>query len=148
MDKTVQMLRHALGIGLVWTLVWGLFLVIVGLAIAIAQPHSIGPGEGPLVAAAVLGPMGLFSGIAFGILLKLGGRGRTSLEQPLTRVVAWGVLGTAIVQLAYLDHGDLGLVANIQEALLFSAFGGLVTIVWFLMARGWSQWRATARSSA
>jgi hypothetical protein len=38
-------------------------------------------------------------------------------------------------RLAYLGHGDQGLAANIKMALLFTACGGVVTLVWFAIAR-------------
>lgn len=79
----------------------------------------------------------LFSGVAFGTLLSIGDRGRTIAGLSLIRVAGWGTLGCAIVQLAYLNHGDVGLAANIKMALLFCAFGGGVTVVRLVMARRW-----------
>jgi hypothetical protein len=70
--------------------------------------------------------MGFLSGLAFaGLLFAFGGAGAS-----LFRAVGRGVFGTALVQLAYLGHGDQGLLANLQMALLFSAIGGLVTMAW------------------
>ena len=88
---------------------------------------------------AIFGPMGLLTGIAFAVLLTLRANGRKVLDLPLIRVACWGTLSTAVVQLAYLGHGDAGLAANIQMALLFAAFGGVVTTVWLVMARRWSR---------
>ena len=82
----------------------------------------------------IFGPMGLFSGVAFGILLSLARRARTAGDRSPIYVAAWGMLGCAIVQLGYLGHGDQGLAANIMMALLFSAVGGVVTLVWLVMA--------------
>ena len=56
---------------------------------------------------------------------------------PPIHVAAWGMLGCAIVQLGYLGHGDQGLAANIMMALLFSAVGGVVTLMWLVMAGPW-----------
>lgn len=64
------------------------------------------------------------------------------MQLSLFRAVLWGVVGTAIVQLGYLGHGDLGLVANIPMALVLAAFGGLVAAIWLFMARRWSRWRS------
>ncbi len=47
------------------------------------------------------------------------------------------MLGCAIVQLGYLGHGDQGLAANIMVAALFSAVGGVVTLMWLVMVRPW-----------
>ena len=38
----------------------------------------------------------------------------------------WGVAGTAIVQQAFLGHGDAGLAADTQMALVMSGFGGII----------------------
>ena len=56
------------------------------------------------------------------------------------------MIGSAIVQLAYLNHGDVGLAANIRMALLFCAFGGVVTMVWVVMARRWSRFGNTGQA--
>lgn len=148
MNNVISTLRRVSGIGLAWAILWLAFWAIVGVIIGIVDPDSIDPGEGPMVVAAILGPMGLFSGVAFGILLSIGGRGRTAIDLSLIRVAGWGILGSAIVQLAYLDHGDLDLAANIKMALLFCAFGGVVTMVWLVMARRWSHWRSSPQSSS
>ena len=132
------------GIGLTWGIVWLAFWTIVFGIIAVVDPDSIDPGEGPMLMVAILGPMGLLTGVAIGILLSIGSRGRSILDVPLSRVAGLGVVGTAIVQLAYLGHGDASLLANIQMALLFSAFGGVVTTVWLVMARRWSHGRDTS----
>jgi hypothetical protein len=101
-----------------------------------------------MTAGAFFGPMGFFSGVAFGLLLSIGGRGRPLFERSLARVAGSGILGTAIVQVAYLGHGDAGLAANIQMALLFAAFGGVVAIVWLAMARSWTRRRSSQPSAS
>jgi hypothetical protein len=132
-----------LGIGLSWGILWLSFWGIVGLVIGVVDPDSIDPGEEWLIVA-VFGPMGLFSGIVLGILLSIAERGRTLLDHSVMRVAGWGTLASAIVQSAHLGHGDRGLAANIKMALLFSAIGGIVTIVWLLTARSWWRRRRTA----
>ena len=62
--------------------------------------------------------------------------------------VVFMILGSAIVQMAYLGHGDAGLVANIKMALLFSAIGGVIAIAWLAIARAWLHWRSRPRVSA
>ena len=131
-------LRRVVGIGAGWAIVWLLFWTVVGLTIAAVDPDSIDPGE-PVMMVVILGPMGLLSGIVFAVLLSIRDRGRTEAGFSVMRSVGSGILGCAIVQVAYLGHGDQGLAANIQVALLFSGFGGLVTMVWLVMARGWSR---------
>lgn len=138
MNNVVSTLRRVLGIGLARAILWLAFWAIAGVIIGIVDPDSIDPGGGPMVMVAIFGPMGLFSGVAFGLLLSIGGRGGTTIDLSLLRAAGWGILGTAIVQLAYLGHGDHGLAAHIKMALLFSVFGGVVTMVWLVMARRWS----------
>jgi hypothetical protein len=64
----------------------------------------------------------------------------------VTRAARWGFLGTAIAQLVYLNHGDLGLVSNIKMALMFSAFGGAVAMVWLVTARRLSKTTLSKRA--
>ena len=137
--------RRVLGIGLAWALVWLAFWTIVGVMIGIVDPDSIDPGE-PMGMVAVFGPMGLFTGVVFGLLVSIGRGGRTTRDLSLLRAAGWGILSTALVQVAYLGHGDQGLAANITMALLFSAFGGVVTMVWLVMARRWSHGRSSRQS--
>jgi hypothetical protein len=130
--------RRVFGIGVVWAVLWLAFWGIVAGVIAVLDPDSIDPGE-PLMFVFVFGPMGLLTGVAFGILLTIREKGRIVVDLPMARVAGWGILSTAVVQLAYLGHGDAGLAANIMMALLFAAFGGVVTAVWLVMARRWSR---------
>ena len=130
--------RRVFGIGVAWAVLWLAFWGIVVGVIAVLDPDSIDPGE-PLMFVAIFGPMGLLTGIAFGILLTIREHGRTARDLPLMRAAGWGILSTAIVQVAYLGHGDAGLAANIKMALLFAAFGGVVTTAWLVMARRWSR---------
>ena len=108
----------------------------VGTTIAILDPDSIDPGEGTMFIV-IFGPMGFFSGVAFGIIASIDGHWTGIAGRSLIRVAGWGILGSAIVQLAYLGHGDVGLAANLKMALLFTALGGAVTVVWLLIARNW-----------
>ena len=66
-----------------------------------------------------------------------------TLRRSLRRGIGCGLLGTAIVQVAYLGHGDQGLAANIQMALVFCVLGGLIAMAWLVMARQWSRWRSS-----
>jgi hypothetical protein len=80
-----------------------------------------------------MGPMAFFSGLAFAFLFL---RNR-AMSPSLVRAIGYGILGAAIVQIAYLGHGDAGLVPNIMMALVFAAFGGLVSVLWFVLWRRW-----------
>ena len=125
MTITHGTLRRVLSIGAVWGILWLAFWLVVGAVIGIVDPDSIDPGE-PAGMLAIFAPMGFLSGIAFAGLLLAVARAGTSLF----RAAALGTIGTALVQLAYLGHGDQGLLDNLRMALLFSVIGGLVTMAW------------------
>jgi hypothetical protein len=139
--------RRVLRFGLTWFMLWAVFWTLVLTFIGIVHPDSIDPGEGTLVIAATLVPMGLLSGMAFGVLRLTWFPGGT-LGRPLVHVVSSGILATALVQLPYLGHGNVGLAANISMALAFCAVGGVVTIVWFLAARRWTPRRSSPLRSS
>ena len=137
-----SMARAMIGPAMGWAALWLLGWVAICGTIALVDPDSIDPGdwEGLLL---VMAPMGLLSGTAFLILTALASRGAPAREPSVRGAVMWGMLGTAIVQVGYLGHGDAGLAANLGMALMFSVFGGLVTIAWLLIGRRWSLWRST-----
>jgi len=129
-------LRRVLGTGATWGSLWLAFWVLVGTAIGIANPESIDPGE-PLGMVVIFGAMGLMSGLILGGL-----RSTFSGSAPsMLRTAGLGILATALVQVAFLGHGDQGLLANLQMAGAFSLIGGLVTIVWQVLGRVGSQRR-------
>ena len=133
MDAVLAASRRVLGIGVAWAILWlGFWMILLGI-IAVLDPDSIDPGEGALGMAAIFGPMGPLTGMVFGVLLVRSGR--STADAPWIPVAGWGLLATAIVQVLYLGHGDAGLAANTLMALLFTAFGGLVTTVWLAIAR-------------
>jgi hypothetical protein len=129
-------IRRALAISLTWGLLWFTLLAVNLSAVIVRAPSNLDPGEAQLFVL-IFGSMSLLSGIAFAIILSLAERTRTVLDLPFLRTMLWGFLATAIVQSFYLGHGDQGLLANIQMALIFSVFGGVVTAVWLLLARWW-----------
>jgi hypothetical protein len=135
-------MRRILRFGLTWFMLWAVFWTLILTFIGIVHPDSIDPGEGPLAIAATLVPMGLLSGMAFGVLRLIWFRGGT-LGRPLVHVASSGILATALVQSPYLGHGNVGLAANINMALAFCAVGGVVTIVWLAMMRRWSHRRSS-----
>jgi hypothetical protein len=138
--------RRVLRIGVPWALVWLACWAVVGVTMALVDPDSLDPGEGWMLLV-VFAPMGLLTGVIFSLLLLFERGGGTDPGLAPARVVGWGVLATAIVQLAYLGHGDQGLLANVKMALLFSACGGAVTLVWFVFARHLTGRRTRARSA-
>ena len=130
------MIRRILVIALTWDVVWSLFALCFGVVLGVMDPESIAPGEAA-DALLILGSMGALSGLAFASLSSLGRWGATPSDLSFVRAVANGVLGTAIVQIAYLNHGDAGLLANVKMALVFCAFGGVITAAWVAAVRWW-----------
>ena len=103
------------------------------MALGIIDPDSIDEGEiqGAIF---ILGPMGILTGLAVALLLSIAGRKTSASDLSLFRALAWGVVGSALVQIGYLGHGDAGLAANIVMALAFCAFGGIISVIWYLLA--------------
>ncbi len=139
MPNTNNTFRSAAGVGLGWFLSWLTLWGIAGAIIATVDPDSIDPGDGR-GAVLILGSMGLLSGIMFGALLTAARRTRPLHGLSFTRATALGLLSCAAAQVPYLGHGDQGIAANSQMALLFTAFGGMVTAVWFAASRIWPRW--------
>jgi hypothetical protein len=133
-------IRRALSIGAVWGTLWLAFWLVCATIIGILDPDSIDPGEtsGML---AIFGPMGFFSGVAFACLRFASLQSSKAADLPLLRTAGLGVIGTAIVQLPYLGHGDQGLLPNLFMAFLFSLIGGIATLVWHQTTRLWSRFR-------
>ena len=132
------MIRRMLQIGIAWAVAWAIAAILLIVVIGVVDPDSIDPGEGPLGAVMIFGPMGALSGIAFAVLWSIRGRRDDSIGHPIVRAAVVGFVSSFIGQLAFLGHGDQGFVANIQLALLFSAFGSIVAIAWFVVSRAWS----------
>lgn len=126
------MLRRVAGIGLAWGVLWIAVAAVAGTIIGIVDPDSIDPGE-PIAAVIIFGPMGFLSGVVFALLL--GGSRSAASDVSLARSASIGFMATAVVQVAYLGHGDAGLAANLMMALLFSAVGAVVAAMWLILAR-------------
>jgi hypothetical protein len=99
MSTPLRRVRGLFGIGLTWGALWAAVGALVVVIVGYVRPADIDPGEGPLVAAAVLGITGFVSGLAFGGLLSVGERRNTLLKLSLIRVALWGTLGAAVVPL-------------------------------------------------
>ena len=128
-------IRRILSIALTWGCLWLLCAALLFLALAIIDPDSIDDGEveGAIF---ILGPMGILSGFAFAFLTSMGNQIAKEIDLSFfLRTVSLGFVGSAIVQVSYLGHGDAGLAANIGMALVFSAFGGVVSAIWLVLVR-------------
>lgn len=126
-------LRHLATTAAVWAALWIALATIVATIIGVVDPDSLDPGETQGLLA-IMGFLGLLSGIAFGVLAWFGKR-RATPALPSPRVLFAGFLGTALVQLAFLNHGNGDLEANSKMALGFSVAGTVIAVAWFLLAR-------------
>lgn len=148
MNKMLRNLRAVSGVGLTWGIMWAVVTIAVGGIIGVVDPDSIDPGEGLIVAGSIIGSMGLLSGVVFWILVSRFERDKTILDLSVSRAAMWGILGSAIVQLGFLRHGDLDLAANVKMGLVLAAFGGVIATAWMAMAQRWSRRRQGQHESA
>lgn len=123
-------MRRVLATGGIWGLIWSIAILILLAVIGVVDPDSIDPGEGPLMALFIFSPMGFFSGVVFALLNR-----RAAEHASLARTASLGFLGSVLVQIPYLGHGDAGLVANTQLALVFAGFGACAALLWRVIAR-------------
>jgi hypothetical protein len=145
-SSRMRWVERLVGIGLTWGALWLVTAILVGVGIGIADPDSVDPGE-PAGLILVMGPMGFLCGLGFGILATSVERRARLSDLSIPRAASCGALGTAIVQIFYLGHGDAGLLANLQMALVFSCFGGVISVGWLVIARRWSYSRSLHQSS-
>lgn len=99
MNTLLRKLRDVIGIGLTWGMVWTAIGAVLSIVVGVVDPDSIDAGEGPIRVGAILGGVGLISGVLFGILLSLAESGRAILNISLIRVAMWGILDSAAVPL-------------------------------------------------
>lgn len=130
--------KPALRVGVTWSVLWLVATLVGGIGIAIVDPDSIDPGEG-WMALVIFAPMGFVSGVAFA-LLSLTLDTDDPRHWSIWNVLLRGFIGSALVQLALLNHGDAGLQANLQMALVLAIFGALVGGAWLLVSRRWQAW--------
>lgn len=130
MSTALRRIRGLLGIALTWAVAWGGLGALATLVIGYFRPGNVGPGEGPLVAATVLGIAGFVSGVLFGGFLSAVGRRKTLLELSLARMAIWGAVAASVIPLvtiaddrmvyitaplgAFLASGSLALARRVE----------------------------------
>jgi hypothetical protein len=127
-------IRRVLGIGLAWAALWLLLGLLMSVVIGIFDPDSIDDGDAQGMVM-IFSLMGFLSGVLFAMATWLARLPSAPSALPVSHTAVWGVLATAIVQVAFIGHGDAGLAANVKMALLFCVFGGLIAISWLAIAR-------------
>lgn len=97
----LRRLRGAIGVGLTWATGWGVIGGLIGAAIQIFSPGSA-LFVNPIVGWALgMGAYGLISGFGFSVLLSIGDGSKRLRELSLSRVAAWGVLGSILVPVGF-----------------------------------------------
>lgn len=99
MRTALRRIRGLLGIGLTWGVAWGALGALATMVIGYFRPGNVGPGEGPLVAATVLGIAGFVSGVLFGGFVAATGRRKTLLELSLGKMAIWGAVAASVIPL-------------------------------------------------
>jgi len=99
MNTVLRRLRGVIGVGLTWGVMWAALTVALGLVMRFTIPGSIDPGEGELLIGAMVGFVGLVSGVCFGLLLSFAEKRKTIVDLSLVRVAIWGILGSAALPL-------------------------------------------------
>lgn len=99
--SVLRKLRGALGVGVTWGAAWGVVGGAIGGVIQLLTPGASLFVTPMLGWALGMGAYGLISGFGFSALLALGDGSRRLNELKLSRVAAWGILGSAFVPLAF-----------------------------------------------
>lgn len=99
MNTLFRKLRGLLGVGLTWGTLWAAVTVAIAGVIGMLDPDSIDPGEGPLLAGAIIGLQGVVAGVGFGLLLSFAEARKAILEFSRVRVAVWGLLASAALPL-------------------------------------------------
>ena len=107
MNKPLRKLLGVMGIGLSWSIVWGVVFATLGLIAGIVRPEDIDPGEGPVVVIGTGLLVGFVSGAVFGIILSFAENRKAILDLALIRVALWGMLAAAVWPLLTIVHDSM-----------------------------------------
>jgi hypothetical protein len=110
MSNSSRKLLGIAGIGLSWGVVWGAVFALLDLVAGVLRPGDVGPGEGPVTAAAIGSGVGLVFGAAYGIILAVAERRKAILDLSLARVAIWGLLAAAVWPLATAVHDSMVII--------------------------------------
>ncbi len=97
MGALLRKLRGLMGVGLTWGILWATVMAAIGVIIWVVDPDSIDPGDGPLIASAIVGFQGFVAGVGFGLLLSFAETRKKILDLSLIRVAIWGLLASAVL---------------------------------------------------
>lgn len=121
MSRLIRWIRAALGIAVVWGLLWVAIGVGLTVVFGVFRPDDIGAGEGPTRTLPILGLVGFWSGLAFAGVMSLAER-RTELhELSLARVALWGLAAGAGIPLLMGTDGSMGWLTGLMGSVFATA---------------------------
>jgi hypothetical protein len=117
----MRRLRGALGMSVLWTLLWLAVYAVLLVLTAVLDPDSIDDGEGWGLAG-IAAAIGATAGIAFALLLMGTGRGRGVGGLSPLRAAASGAVASAVFPLL-VGKPDQALIMAVVGALLGAGLG-------------------------
>ncbi|MBK6796015.1 MAG: hypothetical protein IPG76_04250 [Acidobacteria bacterium] len=94
MSVYLQKFRGVIGISLIWAPVWAAMFTILMYVLQVFLPPDNDVGTIKMMA--IIGWVGLVSGVIFGIFLSINESGKAVHNLSLGRAMMWGVLSSAI----------------------------------------------------
>ncbi len=126
MTHWLRRIRGALGMGVIWAVVWGVVAVLIGLVV---DPD----GSMDEMWVAIGGLPGLLGGIAFSVVLGMAARRRHLDELSMPRVARWGAAAGLLVGMLPFLIGD---VTSESPLWLLAVVVGTITSLGVLSAAG------------
>ena len=117
-------LRGILAISLIWGAVWAVMFTLFLYILQMFLPPDSDVGTVRLLS--IIGWVGLVSGGIFGILLALNESGKVVQKLSLLRVLAWGILSSAVYPIA---------TQRANQVFWTCTFGAIVAVALIVLAR-------------
>jgi hypothetical protein len=109
------------GVGLSWSLVWGVAFAVLGLIAATVHPQDLDPGEGPAVIVGTGLLVGFMSGVVYGLILAGAEKCRVLADLSPVSSAVWGSLAAATPAFVTPAHPSMLLILCPLGALWASA---------------------------
>jgi len=130
--------KRIVSIALTWSLFWLMFASLSVTVLALIDPDSIDEGE-VLGAVFILGPMGILTGLAFAFLLSVASKRTKSIDLSLFSGAGVGSRGFCARPDRLPGSRRCRPRRDIGVALVFSGFGGVISIFWYYLALRWAR---------
>ena len=127
--------RGVLGIGLVWGSLWALLFAALAVVLGLVAPAQV-EGDGPIWVGAIMGAVGLVSGLAFGVYFALVESGKALSNLSLWRAAMGGILASAVYPLV---------TGRIPEMVVTCTLGMVTAVLLVAIARSDEPPRKTSR---